>query len=74
MFTKAQTFNPDFVAAISFTTCLIELQLIPLIYLYRHTKEEGQEVHDGEAWEKLSLQKHGGVVLVAVLHCGIVLM
>lgn len=45
-----------------------------LIYLYRHTKEEGEEVHDGEAWEQLSLQEHGGVVVVAVLHCGVVLV
>lgn len=50
------------------------MQLIPLIYLYRHTKEEGEKVHDGEAWEQLSLQEHGGVVVVAVLHCGVVLM
>lgn len=50
------------------------MQLIPLIYLYRQTKEKGEEIHDGEAWEQLPLQKHGGVVEVAVLHCGIVLM
>lgn len=47
---------------------------IPLIYLHRHTKEEGEEVHDGEAWKQLSLQKHSGVVVVAVLCCDIVLM
>lgn len=47
---------------------------MPHIYLYRHTKEEGEEVHDGEAWKQLSLQKHGGVVVVTVLCCDIVLM
>lgn len=52
----------------------LEVQLIPLIYLYRHAKEEGEEVHDGEAWEQLPLQEHGGVVVVAVLHCGVVLV
>lgn len=45
-----------------------------MIYLYWHTKEEGQEVHDGEAWEELSLQKHGGVVVLAILCCTIVPM
>ena len=48
--------------------------LIPQMYLHRDTEEEGEEVHDGEAWEQLSLQEHGGVVMVAVLHRGIVLM
>lgn len=52
----------------------LEVQWIPRIYLYRHTKEEGEEVHDGEAWEQLSLQEHGGVVVVAILQRGVVLM
>lgn len=43
-------------------------------YLYRHTEEEGEKVHDGEAWENLFLQKHSGVVVVAVLCCGVVMM
>lgn len=50
------------------------MQLIQVIYLYRHTKQEGEEVHDGKTREKLSFQKHGGVVMVAVLCCGVVLM
>lgn len=43
-------------------------------YLHRHTKEEGEEVHNGEARKQLSLQEHGRVVVVAVLHCDIVLV
>lgn len=54
-------------------SCFLGVKLIPVIYLHRHTKQEGEEVHDGEAWEQLSLQKHGGVVAVAVL-CRIVVM
>lgn len=43
-------------------------------YLHGHAEEEGEEVHDGEAGHKLSLQEHGGVVVVAVLHGDIVLV
>lgn len=43
-------------------------------YLHRHTKEEGEEVHDGEARKQLSLQEHGRVIVVAVLHRDIVLV
>lgn len=50
------------------------VQLIALIYLYRYTKEEGEEVHDGEAWKQLLLQEHAGMVMVAVFHRRIVLM
>lgn len=45
-----------------------------MIYLYRHAEKERQEVHDGEAREQLGLQEHGGVVMVAALHCGVVVM
>lgn len=43
-------------------------------YLHRHTKEEGEEIHDGEARKQLSLQEHGRVVVVAVLHRDVVLV
>lgn len=43
-------------------------------YLHRHAEQEGQEVHDGEAGQQLSLQEHGGVVVVAFLDADIVLV
>lgn len=43
-------------------------------YLHGHAEEEGEEVHDGEAGHQLSLQEHGGVVVVAVLHGEVVLV
>uniref|UniRef100_A0A3Q3IMZ2 CS domain-containing protein n=1 Tax=Monopterus albus TaxID=43700 RepID=A0A3Q3IMZ2_MONAL len=47
---------------------LPEVQFTCLIYLYRHTKDEGEEVHNGEAWKQLFFQEHVGVVMVAILH------
>lgn len=52
----------------SFLVCLA------LVHLHRDTEEEGDEVHDGEAWEQLPLQEHGRVVMVTVLHCGIMMV
>ena len=43
-------------------------------YLHRHTEEEGDQVHDGEPREQLSLQEHGGVVGHAVLGRGVVVV
>lgn len=44
----------------------------PTSYLYGHAEQEGDEIHDGEARQQLSLQEHGGVVVVAVLRGHIV--
>lgn len=46
----------------------------PINYLHGHAEQEGEEVHDGEARQQLSLQEHGGVVVVAVLHRHVVLV
>lgn len=53
---------------------LLSLGVVKLIYLHRHTKEEGEKIHERETREQLFLQKHGGVEVGAVFCCGIVLM
>lgn len=42
--------------------------------LHRDTEEKRDQVHDGEARQKLFLQEHGGVVLLSVLGCGVVVV
>lgn len=55
-------------------SCFTGACLILGVYLYRHTEDEREKVHDREAWEQLSLQEHGGVETVEVLHCSIMVM
>lgn len=45
-----------------------------MCYLHRQTEEEGEQVHDGQAREKLFLQEHVGVVHLSVLWCGVVMV
>lgn len=45
-----------------------------MTHLHRYAKKKREQVHDREAWEQLSLQEHGGMVQVAVLSRGVVLV